>query len=355
MSDFKRCYMFNEDMDALAQKLEAEGRGLKDLLGGKGSNLCLMTNSGIPVPPGFTLTADTCIEYVELGDLPAGLDDEVKESMEKLEDWVGKRFGDMGNPLLVSVRSGAKFSMPGMMDTVLNLGMNDEVAAAIVELTGDERFVWDAYRRFIMMFGDVVRGVDREVFEECLDEVKEQEGVTEDVDVSPEGLKKVVECEKQVYKEHLGEDFPTDPATQLFAAIRAVFSSWDNDRAIAYRELNGIPHDLGTAVNIQTMVFGNLGDNSGTGVAFTRDPATGAKEIYGEYLVNAQGEDVVAGIRTPVPISELEERMPEIYGEFAGISTFTTTWRTWSLLSSRASCGCCRPVMASALPEPQSK
>jgi len=319
MSDFKRCYMFNEDMDALAQKLEAEGRGLKDLLGGKGSNLCLMTNSGIPVPPGFTLTADTCIEYVEIGDLPTGLDDEVRQSMEKLEDWVGKRFGDPDNPLLVSVRSGAKFSMPGMMDTVLNLGMNDEVAAALVKLTGDERFVWDAYRRFIMMFGDVVRGIDRGLFEQCLDEVKQEEAVTEDVDVSPEGLKKVVQCEKQVYKQQLGEDFPTDPATQLFAAIRAVFSSWDNDRAIAYRELNGIPHNLGTAVNIQTMVFGNLGDNSGTGVAFTRDPATGAREIYGEYLVNAQGEDVVAGIRTPVPISDLEERMPEIYAEFAGI------------------------------------
>jgi len=319
MSDFKRCYMFNEDMDALAQELEAEGRGLKDLLGGKGSNLCLMTNSGIPVPPGFTITTDTCIEYVETGELPAGLAEEVKENMAKLEDWVGKRFGDPDNPLLVSVRSGAKFSMPGMMDTVLNLGMNDEVAAALVELTGDERFVWDAYRRFIMMFGDVVRGVDRELFEECLDEVKQDEGVTDDVDVSVEGLKKVVHCEKRVYEQQLDEDFPTDPATQLFAAVRAVFSSWDNDRAIAYRELNGISHDLGTAVNIQTMVFGNLGEGSGTGVAFTRDPASGEREIYGEYLVNAQGEDVVAGIRTPVPISELEERMPEIYGEFVGI------------------------------------
>jgi len=319
MSDFKRCYMFNEDMDALAQELAAVGRGLKDLLGGKGSNLCLMTNAGIPVPPGFTVTTDTCIEYVESGDLPAGLDDEVKESMGKLEDWVGKRFGDPDNPLLVSVRSGAKFSMPGMMDTVLNLGMNDEVASGLVKLTGDERFVWDAYRRFIMMFGDVVKGIDRELFEECLNEVKQEEGVTDDVDVSAEGLRKVVECEKQVYKQQLGEDFPTDPATQLFAAIRAVFSSWDNDRAIAYRELNGIPHNLGTAVNVQTMVFGNLGDDSGTGVAFTRDPATGAKEIYGEYLVNAQGEDVVAGIRTPVPISALEERMPEIYAEFVDI------------------------------------
>jgi len=319
MSDFKRCYMYNEDMDSLAQKLEAEGRGLKDLLGGKGSNLCLMTNAEIPVPPGFTITTDTCIEYVETGELPAGLEEEVMASIEKLEQWVEKNLGNPDNPLLVSARSGSKFSMPGMMDTVLNLGLNDEVAAALVELTGDERFVWDAYRRLIMMFGNVVRGVDRELFEECLDEVKQEEGVTEDVDVSSEGLKKVVEREKQVYKQHLGEDFPTDPATQLFATIRAVFSSWDNDRAIAYRELNGISHDLGTAVNVQTMVFGNLGDSSGTGVAFTRDPASGEREIYGDYLVNAQGEDVVAGIRTPVPISELGERMPQIYAEFADI------------------------------------
>ncbi len=319
MSDFKRCYMYNEDMDPLAQELEAEGRGLKDLLGGKGSNLCLMTSAGIPVPPGFTITTDTCIEYVETGELPAGLEEEVMASIEKLEQWVEKNLGNPDNPLLVSARSGSKFSMPGMMDTVLNLGMNDEVAAALVELTGDERFVWDAYRRLIMMFGNVVRGINRELFEECLDEVKQEEGVTEDVDVSPEALKKVVECEKQVYKQQLGEDFPTDPAAQLFATIRAVFSSWDNDRAIAYRELNGISHDLGTAVNIQTMVFGNLGEGSGTGVAFTRDPATGAREIYGDYLVNAQGEDVVAGIRTPVPISELAERMPEIYAEFADI------------------------------------
>ncbi len=319
MSGFKRCYLYNEDMDALSTTLETEGRGLKDLLGGKGSNLCLMTNAGIPVPPGFTITTDTCIEFVNTGKLPEGLEEEVMQTIRALEEWVGKGLGNPANSLLVSVRSGSKFSMPGMMDTVLNLGLNDEVAAAMVELMGDERFVWDAYRRFIMMFGDVVRGVDREHFEECLTNVKQEEGVTNDVDVSAEGLRKVVAMEKEVYKQHLGEDFPTDPGQQLFASIEAVFSSWDNDRAIAYRELNGISHDIGTAVNVQTMVFGNLGADSGTGVAFTRDPATGEKQIYGDYLFNAQGEDVVAGTRTPVPIAELEEQMPEIYEEFAAI------------------------------------
>ncbi len=319
MAQLKRCYMFNEDMDALQEQLEAEGRGLKDLLGGKGSNLCLMTNADIPVPPGFTITMDTCNEYVELGTLPGGLDEQVRAVLRQLEEWVGKEFGDPQNPLLVSVRSGSKFSMPGMMDTVLNLGMNDEVAEGMVALTGDERFVWDAYRRLIMMFGDVVRGVNREHFEECFSKVKEKEGVSGDLEVSVAGLKEVVEMEKAVYQEHLGEEFPTDPVVQLFAAIEAVFGSWDNDRAIAYRELHGISHDLGTAVNIQTMVFGNLGEGSGTGVAFTRDPATGDNEIYGEYLVNAQGEDVVAGIRTPLPIAELGEQMPEIYQEFTDI------------------------------------
>jgi len=319
MSEFKRCYLFNEDMDALSARLAADGRDLKDLLGGKGSNLCLMTNAAIPVPPGFTITTDTCIEYVNTGKLPEDFDNELAQAISSLQEWVGKQLGNPDNPLLVSVRSGAKFSMPGMMDTVLNLGLNDEVAAGIIKLAGDERFVWDAYRRFIMMYGDVVRGVERELFEECLDKVKHEEGVTDDVDVSAAGLKKVVACEKEVYKYHLGEDFPTDPTEQLLGAVRAVFESWDNDRAIAYRELNRIPHDLGTAVNVQAMVFGNLGEGSGTGVAFTRNPATGAKEIYGDYLFNAQGEDVVAGIRTPVPIAELAQEMPEIYQEFAEI------------------------------------
>ncbi len=319
MSEFKRCYLYNDDMDVLSARLADEGRGLKDLLGGKGSNLCLMTNADIPVPPGFTITTDTCIEYVNTNRLPDDFDHELAQALSSLQEWVGRQFGNPANPLLVSVRSGSKFSMPGMMDTVLNLGLNDEVAEGMVKLTGDERFVWDAYRRLIMMYGNVVRGVERRLFEECLDQVKEEEGVTDDTDVSAGGLKKVVACEKEVYRQHLGEDFPTEPLEQLLGSIRAIFGSWENDRAIAYRELNRIPHDLGTAVNVQTMVFGNLGEDSGTGVAFTRDPATGDREIYGDYLFNAQGEDVVAGIRTPVPIAELEKQMPEIYQEFADI------------------------------------
>jgi len=320
MASKKRVYLFNEDAKPIAAELEKEGRELRELLGGKGSNLMLMTNSEIPVPPGFTITTDTCIEYIENDhQLPEGLEDEVLECMQKLEEWTGKKFGDAENLLLVSVRSGAKFSMPGMMDTVLNLGMNDEVAKALGKLTGDERFVYDAYRRLIMMFGDVVKEVDRELFEECLTKVKKEEGVEDDVEVSAEGLKKVVELEKRVYQEQLGTPFPTEAKQQLLEAIEAVFGSWDNDRAIAYREIHHIPHDLGTAVNVQTMVFGNLGEDSGTGVAFTRDPATGAREIYGDFLFNAQGEDVVAGIRTPLPISELGKQMPEIYQQFADI------------------------------------
>jgi len=316
----KHVFLFTEDADSIIAELEAEGRGVKDLLGGKGSNLMLMTNSGIPVPPGFTIDTDTCIEFLaNQNQLPAGVEDEIYEAMAALEEQVDKKFGDAENPLLVSVRSGAKFSMPGMMDTVLNLGMNDEVAEGMVALTGDERFVYDAYRRFIMMFADVVKGADREMFEEALAEVKQDEGVREDTEVSAEGLRKVVEMEKEIYEEAVGEPFPTEPREQLMQAVDAVFSSWDNDRAIAYREIHGISHSLGTAVNVQMMVFGNLGDDSGTGVAFTRNPATGEKEIYGEFLFNAQGEDVVAGIRTPLPISELDGRMPEIYQQFVDI------------------------------------
>ncbi len=316
----KHVFLFTEDADPIIAELDSQGRGIKDLLGGKGSNLMLMTNAGIPVPLGFTIDTDSCIEYLENDkQIPAGLQAEVEQAMGKLEEAVGKKFGDPANPLLVSVRSGAKFSMPGMMDTVLNLGMNDEVAAGMVELSGDERFVYDAYRRFIMMFADVVKYADREVFEEALSEVKAEEGVKEDVDVSAAGLKKVVEMEKKIYEQVVGEPFPTEPMDQLMQAVEAVFASWDNDRAIAYREIHNIPHALGTAVNVQMMVFGNLGDDSGTGVAFTRNPATGEKEIYGEFLFNAQGEDVVAGIRTPLPISELEREMPEIYRQFIEI------------------------------------
>ncbi len=320
MSKFDRVYPFTCDTEALAAQLKEEGRELKDLLGGKGANLCLMTTGGIPVPSGFTVTTDVCNEFVQLGhQMPEGLEDDVAAAVKRLEQQTAKNFGDPSNPLLLSVRSGSKFSMPGMMDTVLNLGMNDDVAAGMVRLFGDERFVYDAYRRLIMMFGDVVMGVERHLFEECLSKVKAEEGVTQDVDVSAAGLKKVVEMEKQVYKEHLGDDFPTDPMAQLMAGVRAVFNSWDNPRATSYRNINKISHNLGTAVNCQMMVFGNMGDDCGTGVAFTRDPATGEKVMYGEYLTNAQGEDVVAGTRTPMPISELEQRMPEVYKQFADI------------------------------------
>ncbi len=316
----RHVFLFNENADEVTAELEKEGRGLKDLLGGKGANLMRMTNADIPVPPGFTIDTDTCIEFIELGNqLPEGVEDEIDNAMATLEEQVGKEFGSVENPLLVSVRSGAKFSMPGMMDTVLNLGMNDDVAEGMVELMGDERFVYDAYRRFIMMFADVVKGADRELFEEALAEVKEEEGVDEDVDVSAEGLQKIVEMEKDIYQREVGEPFPTEPKQQLLEAVDAVFASWDNPRAIDYRQIHGIPHALGTAVNVQMMVFGNLGEDSGTGVAFTRNPATGEKEIYGDFLFNAQGEDVVAGIRTPLPIDELEREMPEIYEQFVEI------------------------------------
>ncbi len=320
MSAFQRVYMFNTDLEPLRAALKAEGRELRDLLGGKGANLFVMTSQGLPVPQGFTVTTDTCNEYVANGNkFPPGLEEEIYAALAELEQTTGKQFGNPQNPLLVSVRSGAKFSMPGMMDTVLNLGLNDEVAQGLIRLTGNERFVWDAYRRFIMMFGDVVMGVERHYFEECLNQVKQEEGVTLDVEVSAAGLKKVVELEKQVYQSHLGEPFPQDPRKQLLEGVRAVFDSWNNDRAVAYRQLNKIPHNLGTAVNVQTMVFGNMGNDSGTGVAFTRDPATGENVIYGEFLLNAQGEDVVAGIRTPEPISHLEQLMPDIYQQFVDI------------------------------------
>ncbi|HEY3396513.1 MAG TPA: pyruvate, phosphate dikinase [Armatimonadota bacterium] len=320
MSSLKHVYLSNTDVEPIKAALAAQGRELRDFLGGKGSNLFIMTSEGLPVPPDFTVTTDACNEYVAAGNkFPAGLEDEILAAMVELEKITGKEFGNPANPLLVSVRSGAKFSMPGMMDTVLNLGLNDAVAEGMIALTGNERFVWDAYRRFVMMFGDVVMGVKRHYFEEALDEVKAAEGVKLDVEVSAAGLKKVVELEKAVYEKHLGEAFPQDPSKQLIQGVRAVFDSWNNDRAIAYRQLNKIAHSLGTAVNVQTMVFGNMGDDSGTGVAFTRDPSTGEKALYGDFLLNAQGEDVVAGIRTPEHISHLQDLMPAIYDQFVGI------------------------------------
>ncbi|MGN6625099.1 MAG: pyruvate, phosphate dikinase [Tepidisphaeraceae bacterium] len=290
----KRVYFFGAG--------KAEGRAeMKDLLGGKGANLADMTLAGLPVPPGFTITTETCGEYNKAGQkMPKELMAEVRANIAKVEKATGKKFGDAKNPLLVAARSGAKMSMPGMMDTVLNIGMNDQVVQGLAKLAGNERFAYDSYRRLINMFGDTVKGIDHEHFEHELSAVKNQAGVKLDTDLSTEQLKEVVEKYKAVYKTHLGEDFPQDPFEQLEAAIEAVFQSWMGDRAIRYREINEIRGLPGTAVNVQSMVFGNMGDDSATGVAFTRDPSTGTNEFYGEFLVNAQGEDVVAGIRTPL-------------------------------------------------------
>jgi len=292
----------------------------KDLLGGKGANLAEMTNLGLPVPPGFTITTEACNEYTRLGmKFPDGLMDEVRAALATVEQAAGKRFGDATTPLLVSVRSGAKFSMPGMMDTVLNLGLNDTTLRGLIAQTGDERFGYDAYRRFVMMFSDIVLGLERRKFDRIFDDAKAQAGVKEDWQLPPAALKEVVAKFKALVKAETGEDFPDDPMRQLELAIRAVFNSWNNERAFRYREIEKIPHDLGTAVNVQTMVFGNMGADSGTGVAFTRDASTGEKKITGEYLVNAQGEDVVAGIRTPSDVAQLERDNPQLYRQFAEI------------------------------------
>jgi pyruvate,orthophosphate dikinase len=289
---------------------------MKLLLGGKGANLAEMTRIGLPVPPGFTITTEACSHFYKNNQAwPEGLEEEVKKSLKALEEKTGKKFGDPSNPLLVSVRSGAPASMPGMMDTILNLGLNDEVVKGLARLTSNERFAYDCYRRFIQMFGNVVMGVDHSKFEAILDEVKEEVGAKQDTDLDAEALKKVVEKYKRLYRESTGEDFPQDPWEQLRRAINAVFLSWNNKRAITYRKIHNIPEDWGTAVNVQMMVFGNMGFDSGTGVGFTRNPSTGAKEYYGEYLLNAQGEDVVAGIRTPKPIKEMEKELPQAFEE----------------------------------------
>jgi len=292
----------------------------KIILGGKGAGLAEMTEAGLPVPPSFTITTEACVEYMKTGEFPEGMWEQTLEALHEIERETGKKFGDPANPLLVSVRSGARESMPGMMDTVLNLGLNDETRASLARLTGNEWFSYDAYRRFITMFSDIVMGYDREHFERKLQELKDEEGVKADTEVSLEGMKKLVAEYKRMYKEHFGEDFPTDPYKQLELAIKAVFDSWNGERAVAYREYHNIPHDWGTGVNVCTMVFGNMGDKSGTGVAFTRDPATGEKHLYGEYLENAQGEDVVAGIRTPMKITQLQEVMPDIYEQFTQVA-----------------------------------
>ena len=300
----------------------AEGHGrMKDLLGGKGAGLAEMTLAGLPTPPGFTITTEACNDYFAAGkQLPAGLWDDVLGAMKEVEERSGKGFGDAKNPLLVSVRSGAKFSMPGMMDTVLNLGLNEQTLQGLVALTGNERFGWDAYRRFIAMFGRIVMGVDGGKFDEPLEAAKERHGSdAKDTDLNVDDLKGLVDAYKQVVREATGRDFPTDPYEQLDLAIKAVFASWFGKRANDYRNSQKIAHDLGTAVNVVTMVFGNMGDDSGTGVAFTRDPNTGEKVLYGEYLTNAQGEDVVAGIRTAPKIAQMADEMPAVYAEFQRI------------------------------------
>jgi len=299
----------------------AEGNaGMKEMLGGKGANLAEMTNLGVPVPPGFTISAEVCdIYYKNFRKYPEGLEQEVEENLKKLEKVMGKRFGDTDNPLLVSVRSGAAISMPGMMDTVLNLGTNDESVKGLEKMTENRRFAWDSYRRFIQMFGNVVMGVEHEEFEKILDEQKKKKGVKLDVELDAEDLMEIVDRYKKLYREKTGEDFPQKPREQLWKSIGAVFGSWNNERAIRYRKIHDIKGLLGTAVNVQTMVFGNAGEDSGTGVCFTRDPSTGENSFYGEFLMNAQGEDVVAGIRTPEDLQEMKKHLPEIYEQLEEI------------------------------------
>ena len=293
---------------------------MRNLLGGKGANLAEMTNLGLPVPQGFTITTEACTQYYEDG---RKINDEIMgqimEAITKMDEVTGKKFGDKENPLLVSVRSGARASMPGMMDTILNLGLNEEVVEVLAAKSGNPRWAWDCYRRFIQMFSDVVMEVGKKYFEELIDKMKAEKGVTQDVDLTAEDLKNLADQFKAEYKEKIGEDFPTDPKMQLMEAIKAVFRSWDNPRANVYRRDNDIPYSWGTAVNVQMMAFGNMGETSGTGVAFTRDPATGEKHLMGEFLMNAQGEDVVAGVRTPQKIDQLKEVMPEVYDQFVGI------------------------------------
>jgi pyruvate,orthophosphate dikinase len=311
MSDIKRVYLFEEG-----------NAGMRDLLGGKGANLAEMTNIGLPVPPGFTITTVACNEYYASGGkMPEGLMEEVQAALHTVERKMGKRLGDPDNPLLVSVRSGAKFSMPGMMDTVLNLGLHPNSLQGLIRQTGNPRFAYDAYRRFIMMFSNIVLEVDRRKFEEIFDAYKKRLGVQQDTEVPLDALQRICEEFLALARTETGRDFPMDPMEQLQLAIEAVFRSWNNPRAIVYREREKIPHNIGTAVNVQAMVFGNMGDDSGTGVAFTRDMATGEKVMYGEYLMNAQGEDVVAGVRTPMPIARLREENPAIYKQFEEIAT----------------------------------
>ena len=305
----KYCYLFTEG-----------NAKMRELLGGKGANLAEMTNIGLPVPQGFTITTEACTQYYEDGrQINDAIMAEIMEYIEKMEKITGKKFGDHENPLLVSVRSGARASMPGMMDTILNLGLNEDVVDVIAKKSNNPRWAWDCYRRFIQMYSDVVMEVGKKYFEQLIDEMKEKKGVTQDVELTAEDLKELAGQFKAEYKSKIGEDFPSDPKEQLIGAIKAVFRSWDNPRANVYRRDNDIPYSWGTAVNVQSMAFGNMGDDCGTGVAFTRNPATGEKKLFGEFLTNAQGEDVVAGVRTPMPIDQMAEKFPEAYAQFVDV------------------------------------
>ncbi len=305
----KYCYLFTEG-----------NANMRELLGGKGANLAEMTNIGLPVPQGFTITTEACTQYYEDGQkINDEIFAEIMEYIEKMEGITGKKFGDMENPLLVSVRSGARASMPGMMDTILNLGLNETVVDVLAKKSGNPRWAWDCYRRFIQMYSDVVMEVGKKYFEQLIDKMKEARGVTQDVELTAEDLKELAGQFKAEYKSKIGQDFPTDPKEQLMGAVKAVFRSWDNPRANVYRRDNDIPYSWGTAVNVQSMAFGNMGDDCGTGVAFTRNPATGEKKLFGEFLTNAQGEDVVAGVRTPMPIAEMAEKFPEAFAQFESV------------------------------------
>ena len=293
---------------------------MRELLGGKGANLAEMTGLGLPVPQGFTITTEACTQYYEDGrEINAEIQAQINEYIEKMEEITGKKFGDKENPLLVSVRSGARASMPGMMDTILNLGLNEDVVEVIAKKSNNPRWAWDCYRRFIQMYSDVVMEVGKKYFEELIDKMKAERGVTYDVELTADDLKELAGQFKAEYKEKIGQDFPDDPKEQLMGAVKAVFRSWDNPRANVYRRDNDIPYSWGTAVNVQSMAFGNMGDDCGTGVAFTRDPATGEKKLMGEFLINAQGEDVVAGVRTPMPIAKMAEEFPEAFEQFQNV------------------------------------
>ena len=305
----KYCYLFTEG-----------NANMRELLGGKGANLAEMTNIGLPVPQGFTISTEACTQYYEDGrQINPEIQAEINEYIVKMEEVTGKKFGDLENPLLVSVRSGARASMPGMMDTILNLGLNEQVVEVMAEKSGNARWAYDCYRRFIQMYSDVVMEVGKKYFEELIDKMKEEKGVKLDVELTAEDLKELANQFKAEYKAKIGADFPSDPKEQLMGAVKAVFRSWDNPRANVYRRDNDIPYSWGTAVNVQAMAFGNMGDDCGTGVAFTRDPATGEKKMMGEFLTNAQGEDVVAGVRTPMPIAQMAEKFPEAYEQFVKV------------------------------------